>query len=125
MSPCFHRPWCWTAAVGAPAATIRRAIPMRPLWPLKPSPRPAALAAARTRLASVSPVRPNTGMAGSTPSGWVSRMVRAVVSVMATVAGSGWFLPFWMVTRAVPSGQNAMSPQVKSAASDRHRPALR
>ena len=18
MSPCFHRPWCWTAAVGAP-----------------------------------------------------------------------------------------------------------
>ena len=45
--PClrgFQRPWFWTAAFGAPAATIRRAMPIRPLWPLNPSPRPAALA---------------------------------------------------------------------------------
>ena len=54
MSPCFHRPWCGTAAVGAPAATIRRAMPMRPLCPEKSSPRPAARATARIRLASVS-----------------------------------------------------------------------
>ena len=60
MSPCFQRPWRCTAALGAPAATNLRAIPMRPLWPLNRSPSPAARAAARTRLASASPVSPNT-----------------------------------------------------------------
>ena len=60
MSQWCHRPWCWTAAMSAPAATTRRAMPMRPLCPEKPSPRPAALAAARTRLARASPVSPNT-----------------------------------------------------------------
>ena len=73
----------------SPAATIRRAIPMRPLWPEKSSPRPAARAAARIRLASVSPVRPKTGVAGSAPADWIPRRARAVVSVSATVAGSG------------------------------------
>ena len=78
MSPCFHRPWCWTAAVGAPAATIRRAMPMWPLCPEKSSPRPAARAAARIRLASVAPVRPKTGAAGSAPADWIPRRARAV-----------------------------------------------
>ena len=64
ISPCFHRPWRCTAALGAPAVTIRRAIPMRPLCPLNPSPRPAAWAAARTRLARVSPVSPTQGAGG-------------------------------------------------------------
>ena len=63
------RPWCWTVAVGATRATIRRAMPMRPLCPEKSSPRPAALAAARTRLASVCEVRPKTDGLGSTSSG--------------------------------------------------------
>ena len=57
MSPCFQRPWRCTAALGAPAATILRDMPIRPV---NPSPRPAARAAARTRLASASPVSPNT-----------------------------------------------------------------
>ena len=51
MSPCFQRPWFWTAAFGAPAATILRAMPIRPLCPEKSSPRPAALATARIQLA--------------------------------------------------------------------------
>ena len=32
----FHLPWFWTAAFGAPAATILRAMPIRPLCPEKP-----------------------------------------------------------------------------------------
>ena len=44
------------------------------------------------------------------------------MSVTATVAGSGWFLPFWIVMRAVPSGQNSTSFQVRAAASERRRP---
>ena len=45
-----------------------------------------------------------------------------MVSVTATVRGSTWFLPFWIVMRAVPSGQNSTSFQVRAAASERRSP---
>ena len=48
MSPCFHRLWRCTAALGALDATIRSAITMRPLCPLNQSPRPTGCAVART-----------------------------------------------------------------------------
>ena len=89
MSPCFHRPFCCTAAVDAPAATIRLSIPVRPLWPEKSPPRPAAQAPARILLASVSPVMPNTGWEGSGLCCWSASRARAVVSVTATVAVAG------------------------------------
>ena len=71
MSPCFHRPWRCTAALGAPAATILRVIPIRPLCPVNPSPKPAAFAAARTRLAEASLVNSNTGAVSSMSLGWI------------------------------------------------------
>ena len=60
MSPCFHRPWFCTAALGAPAATILEAMLIRPLRPVNPSPRPAARAAAPTPFARASLVIWNT-----------------------------------------------------------------
>ena len=78
MSPCFQRPWFCTAALGAPAATILRAMPIRPLWPVNPSPRPAARAAARTRLARASPVSPKTGLVSVGSCFLISVKARAV-----------------------------------------------
>ncbi len=90
MLPFFDRPWRHTAALGAPAAIIRLAIPTWPLCPVNPSPSPAALAAALIRLARVSPISPNTRTVGATPSGRIYRRARAVT---ATIAGYGRFLP--------------------------------
>ena len=49
--PCFQRPWRSISRVGAPFWAIRRAMPTRPLWPLKNSQSegPAALAITFTR----------------------------------------------------------------------------
>ena len=55
-----HRPCGMIAESGAPAPSIRRASPTRPLWPLKPSPKPAACAAALTRRLFVLAVIPKT-----------------------------------------------------------------
>ena len=49
--------------------------------------------------------------------------------VFAQARGFGWFLPFWIVMRDVPSGQNSTSfhrsgPRLPSV-SNRHRPSLR
>ena len=51
--PCFQRPWRSISWVGVPFWAMRRAMPTRPLWPLKnsQSANPAALAMAFTRRA--------------------------------------------------------------------------
>ena len=55
-----HRPCGMIAESGAPPPSIRRASPTRPLWLLKPSPKPAACAAALTRRLFVLAVIPKT-----------------------------------------------------------------
>ena len=87
MPPCFHRPWRCTAALGTPAATIHRVLPMRPLCPLTRR-LGQHWAGARTRLTIASQVRLNTGAVGLKSSGRISRGARAVDAVTATVAGS-------------------------------------
>ena len=49
--PCFQRPWRSISWVGAPFWAMRRAMPTRPLWPLKnsQSANPAAWAIPLTR----------------------------------------------------------------------------
>ena len=60
--PCFQRPWRSISWVGAPFWAMRRAMPTRPLWPLKnsQSERPADLAITFTRRAICESDSPNT-----------------------------------------------------------------
>ena len=67
--PCFQRPWRSISWVGAPFWAMRRAMPTRPLWPLKnsQSASPAARAMAFTRRAIWDSDSPNTFSVTASP----------------------------------------------------------
>ena len=70
---CFQRPWRSISWVGAPFWTMRRAMPTRPLWPLKnsQSANPAALAITLTRRAIWDSDSPKTFLQRQLPpAGW-------------------------------------------------------
>ena len=70
--PASSGPWRSISSVGAPFWAIRRAMPTRPLWPLKnsQSASPAALAITFTRRAICDSDSPNTFCPPPTPAGW-------------------------------------------------------
>ena len=61
----FHRPAVISSGSSTPEADRSWAMPTRPLWPVKPSPRPAAFAAALTLRPIWLAHSPNTGIFGS------------------------------------------------------------
>ena len=91
--PCFQRPWRSISWVGAPFWAMRRAMPTRPLWPLKSSQsaNPAALAIAFTRLAICDSESPNTFTSPPTPAGRMAfraRMAEGVIAITAPWAST-------------------------------------
>ena len=86
--PCFQRPWRSISWVGAPFWAIRRAMPTRPLWPLKNSQsvRPAALAITFTRREICDSESPNTLTSPPTPAGRMAERAPMAAEVMAPVA---------------------------------------
>ena len=66
--------------------------------------------------------QPEHRSCGSASLGRISPKARAVAAVTATVAGSTWFFPLWIVSRPVPSAHSSTSPQVRAAASERLSP---
>ena len=107
--PCFQRPWRSISWVGAPFWAMRRAIPTRPLWPLKnsQSANPAALAIAFTRRAIWDSDSPNTFSSLATPAGRMASSAFMAAGVMATTApwASTSVLERMTVMRPLPSSQ--------------------
>ena len=77
--------------MGAPFWAMRRAMPTRPLWPLKnsQSANPAALAMSFTRRAIWDYDSPNTLSSVLTPAGRMAESASMAAGVMATVAVKG------------------------------------
>ena len=88
---------------------MRRAMPTRPLWPLKnsQSARPAALAIAFTRRAIWDSDSPNTFTSLATPAGRIAERAPMAAGVMATVApwASASVLERMTVMRPLPPSQ--------------------
>ena len=105
---------------------MRRAMPPRPLWPLKnsQSERPAALAIAFTRRAIWDSDSPNTFTSPPAPTSRRASRARMAAGVMATTApwASASVLERTTVMRPLPSSQRCTSPQVSDAASLRRNP---
>ena len=112
--PCFQRPWRSISCVGAPFWVMRRAMPTRPLWPLKnsQSARPAARATAFTRRAIWDSDNPNTFAPPPTPDGRMASSARMAAGVTATTApwASVSVLERMTVMRPLPSSQRWASP---------------
>ena len=106
---------------------MRRAMPTRPLWPLKnsQSANPAALAMALTRRAIWDSDSLNTFTPPPIPTGRIAS--RAFIAAGATATTAPWasasVLERTTVMRPEPSSQRCTSPQVRDEASDRRRPA--
>ena len=102
---------------------MRRAMPTRPLWPLKfsQSGRPAARATAFTRRAICDSDNPNTLSFLATPAGRMASRARMAAGVTATTApaASTSVLERTTVMRPLPSSQRWTSPQASAAASER------
>ena len=113
--------------VGAPFWAMRRAMPTRPLWPLKnsQSANPAALAMAFTRRAICDSDSPNTFTSPPAPAGRMAFKACMAAGVMATTApwASASVFERMTVMRPLPSSQRTTSPQVRDEASERLRPA--
>ena len=105
-----------------PVAAGPWGIPTRPLWPVKPSPRPAALVAASTLRPICLEESPKTGAFGSgTPSSGLMacRASAAARPMYSIVPSASWSVLDWgMCSSAAPSSRNSTSLQRSSAASD-------
>ena len=124
MSPCFQLLWRCTAGLGDLDATIRSAIPMRPLCPLNQSSRPVgcAMAVARTRVGKgladetehrslgISAGGPNLSQV---PDGGRGHCHRCRFHLVLSPC---------IVSRPVPSAHSSTSPQVRAAGSERLSP---
>ena len=123
MSPCFQLLWRCTAGLGDLDATIRSAIPMRPLCPLNQSSRPVgcAMAVARTRVGKgladetehrslkISGDEPNLSGPGRSPGDCHHCRFHQVLSPCT-------------VSWPVPSAHSSTSPQVRAAGLERLSP---